>query len=148
MEVERTGESNPGACACCGNATRVTWGFIRESRGPTLAAYFIRSAPGHPEHEAWIAVAPGEWGRDDPSSRRLVAFEVRRIDGKPELRLIDAQSTPWGKPGGSGALGTSMTLADVLLDATLADASRVLVDVLLLQEDHLRFLSEPEGTTS
>lgn len=90
LELEPTGSSDFGPCECCGERSRIVWGFVHRG-GTTEAAYFVHWTPGKvPEHGAHVDLVMGRWGKGaERVDRYAVSLEFRHGAG---VMVIDASA--------------------------------------------------------
>jgi hypothetical protein len=133
ITIELGDSSESGPCACCGGRTRIVRGFVSVA-GNARAAYFVRWAPGRPEHDATVAITIGRWGGADASERKCFCFGHIVGEGGPGFMLVDAASTAWASH--AGFLGRMLTRADGLGSPLKPEVFAVL-DAIGEQDDRI-----------
>jgi hypothetical protein len=139
LTVEPVGSNDIDSCDCCGNASKIVWGSIREGGAP-LAFYYVRWAVGRPEHGANFDLIVGQWG-DGTSAQDRVAISLlyRQTDDAAGFMIVDSASSAAGK---SDLVGSALT-RDQVLGTPLARLSFDIVDAIWLQDlriDEVRHL--------
>ena len=95
ITVETDGGHDSGPCECCGNMSRIVWGWLGEG-DVTIAAYSVHWTLGRvDDHGANFDLIVGKWGDDSrPEDRFVVAVALRWMPGGPQFMVIDADGRP------------------------------------------------------
>ena len=131
LEVEPDGQNDTGPCSCCGDRSRVVWGFVH---GPdrTLASYHVHRTLGRvAEQGAHFDVVMGAWGEWASARDRVaVALECRLFEARPAFMVIDAG----GRPAvASGVAGRGLRRVEVV-GRPIASQAFAIVDAVLAQD--------------
>jgi len=118
-------------CACCGEATRISRGFVYR-HGVARSVYLVRWVVGV-EHDADVAVSVGGWCDADPVPRVFVALKLRQLVNGPAFMVVDADPARWdstdllGQPLEAAAVRGQPLATEVyaILDAVSAQDGRV-----------------------
>ena len=82
-------------CDCCGGTTTRLTRFV-EKDGDAFAVYYAAFSDEHPEREMKLAVGLGDWDDDAaPEDRRAFALVMRSVEGEYQVRVVDADESPW-----------------------------------------------------
>ena len=95
LAIEPTGVNDVGVCPCCGNASRVVWGFVHEGER-TQASYFVHWTLGHVRtYGANVDLILGAWGDGATADMRsAVSMTYRLTETGLWLSVIDAGKRP------------------------------------------------------
>jgi len=88
---------NTSACECCGGATTTVTRFVSRD-GNAYAVYVARFSDNHPEGSVLALISIGGWGGDS-SERVAFALDLRVVNKRPGVMVVDARETPWGNEG-------------------------------------------------
>jgi hypothetical protein len=140
ITVEPDGSNDSGPCPCCGNMSRVVWGFIRDPDGP-MAVYYVNWTPGRVEHDANVELILGEWGDGTSSADRfVVAVVLRRLPSGPQFGVIDADSRRGAK---LERLADTLLRRDQVIGTPLAAKVFAILDAIWLQDGRIEELTAP-----
>ncbi len=131
FRIEPDGSNDTGACACCGDMSRVVWGYVHDGDA-TIAAYFVHWTLGSVErHGANFDLVIGSWGEEaEASSRVLVALQFGVIESGPSFMVIDSAGRVCDVPE---LVGRALRRDEVIGTPT-ADLAFAIVDAVWLQD--------------
>ena len=134
IQIEPDGSNDAGPCSCCGDMSRVVWGYAHDGEA-TVAAYFVHWTPGAVEsHGANFDLVLGRWGADsDARHRFLVALEFRVTEDGPSFMVIDSAGRDSDNPE---LVGRALSREQVIGTPT-ADLAFAVVDAIWLQDQRI-----------
>ncbi|MEX0300874.1 MAG: hypothetical protein AB3N24_00485 [Leisingera sp.] len=133
-EVEPLGQSN-GVCECCGNETRLVWGFVHAPAG-TVASYYVHwtAGAGLDRHPANYDFIIGLWGEDaSPADRVAVSMVHFENEKGPGVMVIDAS----GRPSASSDLAASVLDRESVVGTEVAATAFAIFDAVCLQDPRI-----------
>lgn len=133
-EVEPLGQSS-GVCDCCGNETRLVWGFVHAPAG-TVASYYVHwtADSGLDRHPANYDFIIGRWGEDaSPADRVAVSLMHFENEEGPGVMVIDAG----GRPSAGSGLAASALDREGVVGKEFAATAFAIFDTVLLQDTRL-----------
>lgn len=101
IRIEPGPHKDSGPCPCCGDLTRVVWGYVYREELPR-AVYYVRWTLNQAKHGATWMLSVGDWKDAENGQRESVGLDCRAPDGKIAFMLVDAEQTPWGNAPGLG----------------------------------------------
>ena len=96
LHVAEGGDKEHGPCDCCGNMSRLVWGYVNDESCLPVAVYYVHWTPGHPDHGANFDLVFGTWGDKATAEDRVGASLLYRQDGGGFM-VIDASTRPFSK---------------------------------------------------
>ncbi|WP_052257596.1 hypothetical protein [Leisingera sp. ANG-DT] len=133
-EVEPLGQSS-GVCDCCGNETRLAWGFVHAPAG-TVASYYVHWTAGaaldcHPANYDFII---GPWGEGaSPADRTAVSLMHFENEDGPGVMVVDAG----GRPSATSGLADHALDRESVVGTGMAATAFALFDTVFLQDTRL-----------
>ncbi len=98
-------------------------GFVSTLEGAARAVYFVRWAPGRPQHGAVVALSIGRWGGASAAERACFAFDLR-VDERPGFMVAEAGSSPFSIQ--KDVLGRMLTREEALASPQKQEAFDIL----------------------
>ena len=95
LTIEFVEAPPPTRCECCGGTTTTLTRLVHENGDP-YAIYYARFSDNHPQQTVSLAVGLGDGGvLADPNSRTAFALELRYVNGRFEVMVVDRERCPW-----------------------------------------------------
>lgn len=128
-------DQNSSVCSCCGNETRVVWGFVHTPEG-TIASYYVHwtADAGLDCHPANYDFVIGPWGEGaSPADRVAVSMVHFENEDGPGVMVIDAS----GRPSASSDLAASVLDRESVVGTEVAATAFAIFDAVYLQDPRI-----------
>lgn len=122
LTIEFGDPNEPTRCADCGGFTTTLVRFVYQD-GDAYAIYYARYADNHPMSEMALAVGLGDFTEGSaPEHRVSFALNMRLVDGKFEVMVVDPEQSPWQQ---AKVIGRMLTRAEALAHPRIKDVFHV-----------------------
>ena len=133
LRVETAGD-RVVSCDCCGNDSRVVWGYVYQE-DTALAAYYVQWTRGDAGHLSNFDFLIGAWGVEPANNKRLVAWVFDRTQGTTgAFMVIDSGARPAAR---SELCGQALSRQQVVDDPELMHLARRLLDAVWLEDPRI-----------
>jgi len=133
LRIELDEPESQSRCDCCGGVTTTLTRFVYQDED-AYAIYYARFSNNHPDEMMSLAVGLGDWDEASINQRTAFALQLRLIDDKFQVMVVDRELSPWNT---TTVLGPMLDREDALKHSRIKEVFHI-TDHMVLDDPAIR----------